>query len=144
MEILLRVVDKINPNCPKLDSKCLKRGDVVVCVPDGHNWGKQELINPIWRIIRAPNLTAEQAEMFKDPEDNESETSNRRDMMFNFDDPNLPQAFLDFIADDSRASPYYDTEWPEEPILALKKKDLPMGDNEDFLVEVYFEEDLAW
>jgi hypothetical protein len=30
-----------------------KAGDVVVACPDGHEWGREELANPEWRVVRA-------------------------------------------------------------------------------------------
>lgn len=66
-ELLVRVVDKTNAD-PYLDAKCLKRGDVVVVMPDGHGWGKQELINPDWRIVKLPGIPVSQATHFLGPE----------------------------------------------------------------------------
>lgn len=50
-ELLVRVVDKTNDD-PYLDVRCTKRGDVIVVKPDGWAWGKQELANPDWRIVK--------------------------------------------------------------------------------------------
>ncbi len=63
-ELLVRVVDKINHDDPYLDAKCLKAGDVVVVCPDGWVWGREELANPEWRIVRVPGLTVEQCAGF--------------------------------------------------------------------------------
>lgn len=53
-EILLRVVDKINPAGGALDRMCMKAGDVVHLAPDGWTWGTAELVNPEWRIVKIP------------------------------------------------------------------------------------------
>jgi hypothetical protein len=52
-ELLVRVVDKVNPNDPLLDAKCTKRGDVIAAFPAPHTWGKSETTNKEWRIIKA-------------------------------------------------------------------------------------------
>ena len=36
-----------------------KAGDVVVIVPDGHQWGREEVSNPDWRVLQLPGLAAE-------------------------------------------------------------------------------------
>lgn len=66
-ELLVRVIDKINDD-PVLNTKCMKRGDVVVVCPDGWGWSKEELTNPFWRIIKMPNLSMEEANRFLAPE----------------------------------------------------------------------------
>lgn len=55
MELLVRTKDKIGTT-PELCAQCTKRGDVIVAMPDGHNWGTKEIANPDWRIIRVPDL----------------------------------------------------------------------------------------
>jgi hypothetical protein len=60
-ELLVRVVDKINTDF-YLNTKCTKRGDVIVVRPDGWAWGSQELANPEWMILRLPKVPIEEAE----------------------------------------------------------------------------------
>lgn len=57
-EILLRVVDKTNPD-KGLDALCTKRGDVISVYPDGVNWGRKQVNNPSYRIIKMPGVPVE-------------------------------------------------------------------------------------
>lgn len=66
-EMLVRVVDKVGDN-PVLDAKCTKRGDVIAVCPDGWIWGREELKNPDWRIVKVPGVTVSEASGFLAPE----------------------------------------------------------------------------
>jgi hypothetical protein len=68
MELLVRVVDKVNPSDPAKNRQLTKRGDVIAAFPDGHQWGTQERANPDWRIIRVSGMTQVEAESFLSPE----------------------------------------------------------------------------
>jgi hypothetical protein len=74
-ELLVRVVDKINDD-PYLDAQCSKRGDVIVVVEDGHAWGREEIANPDWTIIKVPGVAAKDATGFVARELNYSEQPN--------------------------------------------------------------------
>lgn len=74
-ELLVRVVDKFNDD-PYLDAQCSKRGDVIVVVEDGHAWGREELSNPDWTIVKVPGVSALDASAFVAREPNESEQPN--------------------------------------------------------------------
>lgn len=50
-ELLIRDIDKVNDD-PYLDVRCTKRGDVITVQEDGWPWGRKEVGNPIWRIIK--------------------------------------------------------------------------------------------
>lgn len=63
-ELLVRVFDKTNSDCPYLDAQCHKRGDVIAVNEDGHLWGKEELANPDWRIIKVPGVRRSDATGF--------------------------------------------------------------------------------
>ena len=67
-ELLVRVIDKVNKDDPYLDAKCLKRGDVVCVMSDGHAWSPAELKSPHWRVLHLPSLSVEKAEAFLGPE----------------------------------------------------------------------------
>lgn len=122
MEILLRVVDKINLDDPIKNNQCTKRGDVIVVVPDGHNWGKEELSNPDWRIIKAPNLTEAATYDFTHADlDINGNEIKRRKHTFDFDNPILSPQILTYLADSQRTNPFYYTEASIENILSLKK-----------------------
>lgn len=55
-ELLLRVVDKINPNDAILDQQCSKAGDVIVLKDNGWPWSVIEQTNPDWRIVKFPEI----------------------------------------------------------------------------------------
>lgn len=64
MELLVRVRDKVNPKDATLDLLCLKRGDVVHAAKDGHAWTQAEIENPDWRILKLPDMTADDARSY--------------------------------------------------------------------------------
>lgn len=126
-ELLLRVVDKINRDDPRLDSKCTKRGDVIVAVDDGWSWSPAERTNPDWRIIRLPNVTLSEAQSFLAPEPEDTpETPSpfrqRRAFRFDADSPALPAAFATWLADASRAQPARTVNYDWSQLAALRKR----------------------
>jgi hypothetical protein len=49
---------------PIKDSRgCYKRGDIVVVMPDGHEWGKEEGL-PTFFVLKIPGVDAEKAKMY--------------------------------------------------------------------------------
>lgn len=62
-ELLVRVIDKINDDF-YLNCMCSKRGDVISLQADGWGWGKEELANPDWRIIKFPGVAVSQFTQF--------------------------------------------------------------------------------
>jgi hypothetical protein len=63
-ELLVRVIDKVNADDPYLDVQCTKRGDVIVAVPDGWEWGRAELADPQYRIVKLPLVPLAVGESF--------------------------------------------------------------------------------
>lgn len=107
-ELLVRVVDKRGTNL-YLDCQCTKRGDVIVAQPDGWPWGKEEVSNPDWRIIKIPGAAPEsfasllQPELAPDPR-NPPRTLQRRWYHLDLDDPSLDEALKVYVSDGSRQS----------------------------------------
>lgn len=104
-ELLVRVVDKINEADFYKDCQCTKRGDVITIQEDGWAWGKKELSNPDWRIIKFPGVPASEMSAFLQPElapdpANPPKTLQRRAFKFDVDHPSLPAAIKNAIADD--------------------------------------------
>lgn len=62
MELLVRIKDKPLSGDLLLDSLRTMRGDVIHVAPDGHQWGKKEIDNPEWRIIKCPDMGKAEAE----------------------------------------------------------------------------------
>lgn len=126
MQVLLRVTDKINTNDPKLDAKCLKRGDVVVIVDDDHNWGTQDLTNPDWRIIKAPNMTQETADLIMQEQADFAEANTdllkRRKFSLDFSSPTFSPSLIAFLTDNNRPTPIYETTIADADIFALAKE----------------------
>lgn len=90
-ELLLRVIDKINSDDPHLDARMTKRGDVIVVCPDGHDWGKDELSAPYWRIISVAAMPMLEAQEFLAQESGDQRLNRmlqKRIMKFDID--NLP------------------------------------------------------
>ena len=67
-ELLVRMVDKVNPNDYDLNLKCFKRGDVIDVHEDGWPWSAAEVLNPEWKIMYFPNGTMSAAESYLVPE----------------------------------------------------------------------------
>jgi len=67
-ELLIRIVDKVNPNDPALDLQCLKRGDVVTIGEDGWGWSAKELANSDWKVMYFPGASMSAAQSYLAPE----------------------------------------------------------------------------
>lgn len=66
-EILLRVVDKVNPDL-YLNAGLLHQYDVVTIQDDFWEWSTEERTSPDWVIIKAPLSTIEELASFLQPE----------------------------------------------------------------------------
>jgi hypothetical protein len=112
-ELLVRVTDKVNPDDFYLNTKCTKRGDVIVVQPDGWAWGAMELSAPFWRIIKHSDLTVTEARALLAPEldtdpQHPSRTLQRRKFWLNLFKDAFPVALKNWLADDTRAVPMLD------------------------------------
>lgn len=67
-ELLVRVVDKVNVESIYLDCGCTKRGDVIVVRPDGWAWGRCELNDPQYVVVRVPDMSLTEAEALTTPD----------------------------------------------------------------------------
>jgi hypothetical protein len=56
--LVVVVVDQVGDDFYK-DCMRYKAGDVICCQPDGWLWGKLEIANPNWRIIKFPGVDPE-------------------------------------------------------------------------------------
>lgn len=132
-ELLIRVKDKINAVDYYKNFQCTKRGDVIVACPDGWNWGNDELSDPQYRIVKIPSLPLIDAQALTTPEQETdpvrpSRTLQRRGFKLNLDDPSLPQAFQDFIKDDSRKQQTINLSLTKQQVLAIKVKKAAIAD----------------
>ena len=106
-KLLVRVTDKVNTDF-YLNCQCTKRGDVIVAQPDGQPWQKEELTNPVWRILQIASLDMITAATFVVPEMpadplNPSKTLQKRAFKLDVDAiAKLAATFAAYIADDKR------------------------------------------
>lgn len=106
MELLVRIRNKTSPDVYQ-NCRLTKRGDVIAVRPDGHPWGKRELSNPDWRIIRVPISLAEAGALI-DKEPGNPRTNRmlqRRSFYLNVDWSELPAGVKSWILDDTRQEP---------------------------------------
>lgn len=70
-EMLVRVVDKVNPDDPRKDARLTKRGDVIVVQPDGWAWTATELAGDPWIVVKVPGVPESDlsAYLMEEPED---------------------------------------------------------------------------
>lgn len=127
-ELLVRVVDKVNPNDPYLDAKCTKRGDVICVQPDGWVWGREEQTNPEWRIVRVPGLSVTQCLGFLAPEididpQHPSKVLQRRAFKLDVDHPDFTA-----LAEGRKGKPAHRFNLDLAGLLARKKAKPPLDD----------------
>ena len=67
MELLIRVVDRASDD-PARHAHLTKAGDVIAWHEDGADWGREERVNPHWRVVRVPGLAVAEAESLVAPE----------------------------------------------------------------------------
>lgn len=105
MELLIRVVDRTGSDIYK-DVGLTKRGHVIVVKPDGHDWAKDELTHPAWRIVRVNCTEAEaNAMLAAEPGLETNRMLQRRAFRLDVDHLALPPAVKLFLSDDSRQTP---------------------------------------
>lgn len=115
-ELLIRVVDKTHAD-PMKDVKLTKRGDVICVQEDNWPWSEAEKTNPDWRIFKWPSSTVSALNVFLTPElSTEPKTSEDmpddpmlqiRGFSLDVDLAGLPKALRDFVADNTRAQPFF-------------------------------------
>jgi hypothetical protein len=66
-ELLVKLTDATNADPVKDAQGCYKRGDVVVVMPDGHVWGRQEG-PPTFCVVKVPGLSVEDARKYTEPQ----------------------------------------------------------------------------
>lgn len=99
-ELLVRIVDKTSTD-PYLNAQLTKRGDVIVVVEDGHRWGRDELANTEWKIIKVPGVKASDVSGFLAPEPNGDNANPSRVLQrraFRFNLAAKPKNLADLLA----------------------------------------------
>lgn len=118
MEMVIRVVDKVNPDDAGLDAMLLKRGDVVDIQADGWNWSGRERTNPAWIIVSVPNMSETEEEewlesnLIQDAEGKQAVRPGaipaeglRRRRKFDFNALSLTAGEKGLVGDNKRATP---------------------------------------
>lgn len=73
-ELLIRVVDKVNPRSIYKDVGCMKAGSVVCIQPDGWGWSAYEDGgNPAWIVKKWPRIRPDQLSGLLVPEPGDRE-----------------------------------------------------------------------
>ena len=67
MELLIHISGRINTDAV-LNLKLPKIGDIVVAMPDGHDWTPLELSGPDFRVIKVPGMSQALADSLTAPE----------------------------------------------------------------------------
>lgn len=67
-EILLKLKDMELSRDAAIDSQRDRRGDVIVALPDGHDWATAELEWPDWIIVKIPGMSVDEASAVAAPE----------------------------------------------------------------------------
>ncbi len=128
-EMLVRVVDKVNDD-PYLDVQCTKRGDVIAIQPDGWVWGREELRNPDWRIVKVPGVSVTQAAAFLGPELNTDPANPSRMLRrraFRLDVDALPDP-KGQLGDHKRRNPLHRVNLDHVGLMAFKVAKPPLSD----------------
>jgi hypothetical protein len=123
-ELLVRIADKVNSDF-YMNTKCTKRGDVIVASPDGWPWGKEELSLPFYRIFKIPALPLAEAQALCAPEldtdpAHPSRTLQRRAFRLDIDNVIIPAALKAFLLDNTRANPTFTVNLTLAQIRSLK------------------------
>lgn len=63
-ELLIKAVDATHADADKDRRGCYKRGDIVLIKPDGHEWGRKELLAPAdggkFVVVKIPGVSPSQ------------------------------------------------------------------------------------
>lgn len=90
-EFLVKAVSATHSDPEKDARGCYKRGDIVVSMPDGHEWGREETL-PTFVVVKVPGIDHERAAKYL-----ESTDSLRRKFRIRVDD--VPPAILRQLRD---------------------------------------------
>lgn len=123
-ELLIIAYDTPHPD-PITDTKRYKAGDVVIVQPDGFEWGVQERINPLFRILKLPNVPVPEGEGFLGPQLDQdpvvkSRMLLRRAFHIDFDNAAIPAKLKSWLTDNSRAAPAFTSNITVAQIRQLK------------------------
>lgn len=119
MFVLVRVHDKVNKDCPVLNTQCRKRGDIVHIYNPGEQLGRRELSRPHWRILIDNRMTETVAQVL-----GETATVNGvlipRACKLDLDSDMIDYDFRRYLMDDTRNRPFYMSPFPLRLLIRQK------------------------
>lgn len=65
-ELLIKAFSVVHED-PTLNAQAYKRGDIVVAMPDGHQWGAKERNTAHFLIVQVPDMSLEEARSLTEP-----------------------------------------------------------------------------
>jgi hypothetical protein len=74
-ELLIKAIDATHSDPVKDKAGCYKRGDIVVIMPDGHEWGKEERL-PKFMVVKIPGMSVAEARKYIEGEINDTNPDN--------------------------------------------------------------------
>lgn len=133
-ELLVRTHFKMTAN-PFINAKAHQRGDVVMAAPDGHDWRPGELTHPEWRIMKFPQVSMTEAEVWLSPElptapvvAPESAPRFLQARGFRIELDLFPEELQEWLRDDSRAVPSITLDWSAEKLRNMTGRVAPIKD----------------
>ncbi len=90
-ELLVRVQDKSLTGDSAIDCQRTMRGDVIVAMPDGHDWTQEERKHPRWVIVKVPGMSLAEGEALASREVGDGIRRNLRKRLFRLDLSSLPK-----------------------------------------------------
>ncbi len=91
-ELLVRLVDKPISGDAALDCQRTARGDVIVVMPDGHDWTPRERQAPHWVIVKVPDMSMEEGRALAAGEPSDGIRRHLRKRLFGLEPALLPRA----------------------------------------------------
>lgn len=79
-EFLIKAIDTAHSDPEKDKRGCYKRGDFVVVMPNGHEWGKEEGL-PKFVVVKIPGLSVEAAKKYIQSEEGEPDADGNRPIL---------------------------------------------------------------
>lgn len=132
-ELYVRIVDKIHKDF-YINCMASKRGDVISILPDGAQWGTEDLRHTDYRIIKFPGIKPDLLDGFLAEEletdlKNPSKTLQFRGWKFDLDTVALDKQENDiYLKDDKRQGDSITLNYSLDQVLALQIKKQPIQD----------------
>lgn len=90
-ELLVRIQDNPLTGDAATDCQRTMRGDVIVAMPDGHDWTPRERQSPHWVIVKVPEMSLAEGEALASPELPQEGKRFHRKKAFHIDSSLLPR-----------------------------------------------------